>query len=200
MKLIIIEGCDRTGKDTVCKHLTEMADSYSYRHWGFPIGESNIEKIKYQQHSFKKEFDMYHAVKNDPYFARTNDMVIWNRSHLGEVVYGTLYRDYDPESWVYNLEALYAFDQNPEIYLILLEGDAEFIVKNDDGESFSNNLIQKKTEIALFNKAFDKSIIQNKIKVKVNEGNEYRNRTDIREEVTSFVLHKHQVQGANTGD
>jgi thymidylate kinase len=198
MKLIIVEGTDRTGKDTICQHIKGMADSYSYRHWGFPKGETNAEQIQYQQFSFKKEFDMYHAVKNDPYFSNPNDMVIWNRSHLGEVVYGTLYRDYDPESWVYNLESLYAFDQNIDIYLILLEGDAEFVVNNDDGKSFSNDLIQKKTEIALFNKAFDKSIIQNKIKVKVNEGNAYRDRAVIREEITSFIMHQHQVQGADT--
>jgi len=197
MKLIIVEGTDRTGKDTVCSYLKDMADSYSYRHWGFPEGKTNADKIKYQQYSFKKEFDMWHAVRNDPYFSKPNDMVIWNRSHLGEVVYGTLYRDYDPEEWVYNLEALYAFDQNLEIYLILLEGDPEFIVNNDDGKSFSNDIIQKKTEIALFNKAFDNSIIQKKIKVKVNEGNDYRDRADIRKEIDSFIMHKHQVQGVN---
>lgn len=191
MKLIIVEGTDRTGKDTICQHIKGMADSYVYRHWGFPEGESNADKIKYQQYSFKKEFDLHRTLKNVPYFSKPNDMIIWNRAHLGEVVYGTLYREYDPESWIYNLESLYAFDQDLEIFLILLEGDAEFIVNNDDGKSFSNDIIQKKTEIALFNKAFDNSIIQNKIKVKVNEGNAYRDRADIRKEITSFIMHQH---------
>jgi thymidylate kinase len=196
MKLIIVEGCDNLGKDEICDWLSTKADSYTYRHWGFPEGETNSEKIRYQQYSFKKEFDMYNTLQKDLYFSNPNEMVIWNRSHLGEIVYGTLYRDYDPETWVYNMESLYSFDAK-EIYLILLEGDPEFVVKNDDGESFSNDIIQKKTEIALFNKAFNNSIIQNKIKVKVNEGNEFRNRADIRKEIDSFIMHQHQVQGVN---
>ncbi len=196
MKLVIVEGVDRTGKDEICQHIKSMASSYTYRHWGFPEGVTNADKIRYQQYSFKKEFDMYNTLQKDLYFSNPNEMVIWNRSHLGEIVYGTLYRDYDPETWVYNMESLYSFDEK-DIYLILLEGDPEFIVNNDDGKSFSNDIIKKKTEIALFNKAFDNSIIQNKIKVKVNEGNEFRNRADIRKEIDSFIMHQHQVQGVN---
>jgi len=189
MKLIIIEGTDRTGKDELCHWLSSKADNLYYRHWGFPKGDSNQDQIRWQQYAFKKEFDFYHGINCDKYFSDGNDtMMIWNRGHLGEVVYGTLYRDYDPESWVYNLESLYAFDTQPEIYLILLEAEAEFVCENDDGKSFTNDIIKKKTEIALFNKAFDKSIIKNKLKIQVNEGNTYRNRESIRKEVSNFVF------------
>lgn len=197
MKLIIIEGTDRTGKDTLSQHLMTQANSFCYRHWGFPQGETNDERIQYQQYSFKKEFDLYNSLKKDKYFSNPNDMVIWNRSHLGEVVYGTLYRDYNPENWVYNLESIYAFDQDVNVFLIWLYADADFVCSNDDGNSFSNDVTQKKIEIGLFNKAFDKSIIQNKIKIQVNEGHSYRSKSDIRSEVDSFLLHKHQVQGVN---
>ena len=198
MKLIIIEGTDRTGKDTLCNHLKENADQLIYRHWGFPEGKDNVERIRYQQKSFKKEFDLYNSISKDEYFSKgDNNYMIWNRSHLGEVVYGTLYRDYDPEKWVYNLETLYAFDQKPEIYLIWLYADAEFVCANDDGESFTNDVTQKKTEIALFEKAFNNSIIQHKLKVQVNEGNSYRDRREITESVTSFIMHQHEVQGSD---
>jgi thymidylate kinase len=194
MKLIIIEGTDRVGKDELCQWLSTKADNLYYRHWGFPKGETKEDQIRWQQYSFKKEFDFFTSIKNDKYFGAGEDtMMIWNRAHLGEVVYGTLYRDYDPESWIYNLESLYAFDQNAEIYLILLEADAEFVCANDDGESFTNDVIKKKTEIALFNKAFNNSIIQNKIKIQVNEGNDYRDRESIRTEISDFIFAEHQV-------
>lgn len=196
MKLIIIEGTDRTGKDTLCNELKGLSDQLIYRHWGFPEGETNEERIKYQQTSFKKEFDLYHTMNKDKYFSKGMNM-IWNRSHLGEVVYGTLYRDYDPEKWVYNLETLYSFDQKPEIYLIWLYADAEFVCANDDGESFTNDVVQKKVEIGLFEKAFNNSIIQNKLKVQVNEGHSYRDRREITKSVTSFIMHQHEVQGSN---
>ena len=59
MKLIIIEGTDRTGKDTLVNRL--MADNRNVvkRHWSFPKGESNDEKTRYQKRSFNQEFFFY---------------------------------------------------------------------------------------------------------------------------------------------
>jgi thymidylate kinase len=191
MKLIIIEGLDRTGKNSLCKalfeHITDHGGNVIYRHWGFPQGSTNQERIEYQKFSFKKEFDLHKSILNDDYYkGKSNSALIWNRAHLGEAVYGKLYRDYDP-SWIYNLEALYGFDQNPEIYLILLEADAEFVCKNDDGQSFTNQIEKKQIEIDLFNQAFENSKIPNKIKIKVNDGNQFREHREILRRVREFI-------------
>jgi thymidylate kinase len=194
MKCIIIEGTDRTGKNSICKslfeHISDGGGNLIYRHWGFPQGSTNQERIEYQKFSFKKEFDLHKSILNDDYYkGKSNSALIWNRAHLGEAVYGKLYRDYDP-SWIYNLEALYGFDQNPEIYLILLEADADFICHNDDGKSFTNEVNKKQTEIDLFNQAFEKSIIPNKIKIKVNEGHQYRDSREIIRRVLEFTKYQ----------
>ena len=191
MKLLVIEGCDRTGKNSVCKEIFEKfsdaGNNVIYRHWGFPLGETNEDKIAYQKYSFKKEFDLYKSIKEDTYFnQKTSDIFIWNRAHIGEAVYGTIYRNYDT-SWIFNLEALYAFDQNPEIYLILLEADADFICKNDDGQSFTNEITKKQKEIDLFQQAFENSIIPNKLKIKVNDGDTYSDSGEIFRRILEFV-------------
>lgn len=186
MKLIIIEGTDRVGKDLMCDYIKDnYVDSNFYRHWGFPPGITNQDKIDFQKMSFKKEFDLYSTISKDNYFL--NSPFIWNRSHLGEYVYGKMYRDYDPE-WIFNLESVYGFDQRPEIYLVLLTADAEFICSVDDGESFTTDIQKKEEEIQRFNQAYDLSIIPNKLKIKVNEKDSYRDLQRIREEFNSFIL------------
>ena len=187
MKLIIFEGVDRTGKDTFCKFIIDNSKKYIIRHWGFPKGKTNEEKIRYQKYSFKKEFDFYNSLKKDKYFFENNDYLIWNRSHIGELVYGRLYRNYNPDIWIYNIESLYGFDIDKNIYLILLHTDPNFIIKQDDGKSFTKKIDMKKREIELFEQAFEKSIIQNKLKITINKGNEYRNKEELKQELFKFV-------------
>lgn len=187
MKLIIVEGLDNTGKDDCLNYLiNKYSDNHLYRHFGFPIGETNQEKIDYQKYSFQKEFSLYQTIEKDKYFNQNNE-IYWNRSHIGEYVYGTIYRNYDPE-WIFNLETLYGFDEK-DIYLILLTADPEFLIKNDDGKSFSTKLSDKKREIKLFESAFQKSIIHNKLNIKVNENKKsYRSRESIRTEIENFIF------------
>lgn len=191
MKLIIVEGCDRVGKNLLCDELYKMAtlknSNVTYRHWRFPLGETNADKIMYQKMSFQKEFTLFREMNFDSYYTgRGNDLMIWNRAHIGEYVYGTIYRNYEP-NWIYNLEILHNFDENPEIYLILLDADAEFVCANDDGHSFSNDIETKNKELELFRQAFKKSHIQNKLNIKVNDGNQFRNSRNILNEVQEFI-------------
>jgi thymidylate kinase len=174
MKLVIIEGTDRTGKDTLVQALQEKYPNSQMIHWGYPQGETNEEKTDYQKMSFGYYMrDYKFKQKNDQL-----DLLIWNRSHIGEYVYGTIYRDSYPDTWIPDMEQTFLSDDN-NITLVLLEADPEFIVKNDDGESYSNKLEDKKTEIAKFQEAFNNSIIINKLKIKVNEGDNYTDATSI---------------------
>jgi len=185
MKLIIIEGTDRTGKDTLVNRL--MADNRNVvkRHWSFPKGETNEQKTRYQKKSFNEEFFFYQYLK---IHAPQDTIMIWNRAHLGEFVYGTIYRDSKPETWVWDLEDVHCFDMSPDVYLILLYADPEFVAAKDDGKSYSAKLEDKTKEINAFLKAFDQSKINKKIKIKVNEDrHSYKAHDAIYEQVQKFL-------------
>jgi len=168
MKLLIIEGTDRTGKDTLVKALMDKHPNSEMVHWGYPVGDTNDEKTEYQKTSFGYLMRWFKFKKN----VSNLDLLIWNRSHIGEYVYGTIYRDSYPQSWIPALEEEFLKDDY-NVYLILLQADADFIVTQDDGKSYSAKLEDKETEILKFEEAFNNSIILNKIKIKVNNGNEY---------------------------
>ena len=184
MKLLIIEGTDRCGKDTLINSLSELHLNSKMVHWSYPQGQTNEEKTDYQKKSFNRFMDEFSFLDT----SKQHDLLIWNRSHIGECVYGPLYRNSDPE-WIYELEKEYLLKEN--VYLVYLYGDAEFLLKNDDGESFTTDINKKKLEAELFENAVDKSLITNKIKIKVNKGNEYVN---IVNTVVDFLKTKSQKE------
>ena len=180
MKLLIIEGLDRCGKDTLANDLMKEYPNSKMVHWGYPQGETNEEKTDYQKMSFgffMREFSFLNS-------RGQLDLLIWNRSHIGECVYGPLYRESDPV-WIYDLEKEFLLDEN--VYLVYLNGDIEFLLKNDDGESFTTDINKKNHEANLFENAVDKSLIKNKLKIKVNNGNEYINQSGISGAVRNFI-------------
>lgn len=172
MKTIVIEGLDRCGKDTIIQHIVSKANNVVIRHCSFPKGDTIEEKVAYQKYSLSRELRMCgeyvkcEKIEGD----NPNDVYIFNRSHLGECVYGPMYRNSDPE-WVYSLERECLDLDNT--FLITLYASPEFIVKQDDGLSFSNNVEKKKIEIEKFKDAHDKSAIKNKLYLQVNDGDNY---------------------------
>ncbi len=183
MKLIIFEGCDRTGKDTLINELVKNMPNVIKRHWTSPKGNTNEERIDYQKKSFNEEFKLY----NDLKLLIPDTNMIWNRGHLGELVYGTLYRQYDPDNWINNLELKYSFNDCKDIYLVYLYGDVDFLVNNDDGESFSNDIKMKEKELDLFFHAFYKTTIKNKIKIKINKKDKYTPLEESLERINKFI-------------
>ena len=191
MKLLIIEGPDRCGKNTLIKNLTSQAENYVVRHFGSAKGNSNFEKRDYQFQFFKKEFELasyrnrFEMLDKERY---PRDIWIWNRAHLGEFVYGKMYRETYPEEWVMKMETLYGMDLDPSIYLLLLTADPEFLCRNDDGQSFTADVEKKKTELYKFDIAFDQSRIMNKMKLNVSNGSEsYLDQAIILDTVNKFL-------------
>lgn len=169
MKHIIIEGPDVVGKDLLISKLCSLSNNYIVRHFSNPIGNTNAEKINYQKIDFELEFKLAQTAQN--FFCKNHlpELLIWNRSHIGEYVYGQMYRNYDP-SWIFDLEQKYNLD---DVYLILLYGDPKFLIGKDDGESISNKVENRAKEINLFFEAFEQTHIKNKQSIKVNKNNEY---------------------------
>lgn len=111
----------------------------------------------------------------------------------GEYVYGPKYRSEDKSSvakLISKLEIgqLRTFILSRELYFVLLTSDsAELLANNDDGLSISNKIDDIKDEINQFTEVFNLSTIKNKKIVKVNNGDSFRDRDDIYNEVISFI-------------
>jgi thymidylate kinase len=185
MKLLIIEGQDRCGKDSLINAISAEYPNIIKRHWSFPKGSTNEDKTTYQKDSFNWEFENYRVTKSRRY--QQNNLMIWNRAHLGELVYGSLYRNSNPENWVMQLEEEYEFHKDPDVYLVYLYADPEFIVKKDDGESYSAKLDDKRAELEVFMKAFKDSKIIHKLAIKVNEGDSYVSKESIINQVKQLL-------------
>jgi thymidylate kinase len=193
MKLLVIEGCDRTGKNTLIKSLLALSENSVVRHFGTAKGKDNVEKNANQYKFFDKEFQLAsrrHEFEIYDPVRYPNDLYIWNRSHLGEFVYGSMYRASKPE-WIFELERSYNFHIDPNVYHVLLYAEPEFLCKNDDGQSYTANVEEKEKEINLFKYAFSRSVIRNKLAVQVDDskGN-YRSQTDIFNEIKNFIFGK----------
>ena len=164
MKLLIIEGPDRCGKNTLIQGLLSQSDNSVVRHFGSAKGSNDLEKRNFQYQFFKKEFSLANL---RPQFEMPDkeryprDIWIWNRAHLGEFVYGKMYRNTNPEQWVMQMESLYGVDLDPSVYLLLLTAPAEFLCKRDDGKSFSDVIEMREKELTSFRDAFHQSNIIN---------------------------------------
>ena len=187
-KVIIIEGCDNCGKDTLISSLLSDFTNPLILHAGVPSAkESNL-------------FNFYNngLIHNtlEGYYDKDQDVIIHNRSMYGEFVYGPLYRSKllgDVAEMIYKLEAgqLKTFIRSSELYLILLTSSSvELLVNNDDGLSISNKKEDIKREIDSFNTIFNLSEIENKRKIYVNHGDSFRNKQDIYNDVVNFIRNK----------
>lgn len=170
MKHLIIEGPDRTGKDSLIAGILPHCQNAIVTHFSTPVGETDEEKRAFQENSFEQEFSRIAQLRPlfpEPKPGKTN-LVIWNRAHLGEFVYGNLYRQTHPEEWVMALEEKHGFDKSNDTYLLFLTADPEFLSSRDDGESFSGSVEARKKELANFRSAFNLSKIQKKMEIEVD--------------------------------
>jgi len=190
MKLLIIEGPDRCGKNTLVQGLLSQSENSVVRHFGSAKGKDDQEKRNFQYQFFKKEFSL---ASLRPQFEMPDkeryprDIWIWNRAHLGEFVYGKMYRNTHPEQWVIQMETLFGFDLDPSVHLLLLTAPAEFLCKRDDGMSFTDDIKMKEAEISSFRDAFHNSAIINKMILDVSNGDEYLDKDTILHKVNKFL-------------
>jgi thymidylate kinase len=173
MKLILIEGGDRLGKSTIieglCKHFNY--DNVTIRHFGKPPkGLTSDEVTKIQFHAFHRELNLFSIVySRSMEFSYYPEVMIWNRSHLGEFVYSQMFRGGKSDVLKKMLLDYERAFISHEVYLITLTADPEFFFSKEDGNSFSNKLEDKTKELELFKEAHDFSIIANKLYLKVDK-------------------------------
>lgn len=181
MKHLIIEGPDRVGKDTLIKNLLSKFSNVAIRHFRSPKGDNDDQKKLYQQLSFSREYTSTTDLRSMDF-----DLCVWNRGHLGEFVYGNLYRNTQPEDWVIQQEQE-KLSSPDDTYLLLLTASPEFLSSKDDGLSFASTPEARKQEIDNFRNACQASSIPNFLELQVEKDGEYLSPEQITETVYNFL-------------
>lgn len=148
--LYIVEGCDNSGKDTVIKELIKQCDFPPHVIHCSGINGSTVEESL--SLSIKYYIDMFEICN---YCENRGIDIILNRSHIGDYVYGQIYRDYTEAqaNYVFNIECDYL-----ETKGIYVTANTRTLLNRDDGLSQSkNNAAQIERELRLFKEAIDKS-------------------------------------------
>lgn len=193
MKHIIIEGGDRLGKDTIVKRLCDHFDykNITLRHFDKPPkGMSPKETLDFQFDVFYKEMLFVDHIRDNIHgddWSYHDEIVIWNRSHLGEYVYSQMFRGINRKEVSEKLRLFEERNLYTDMFLITLTAEPRFFHAQEDGDSFSQNLEQKTQELQLFKEAHALSMIPNKKIVKVNQGNNYKGKEIIFEEVIQLI-------------
>jgi hypothetical protein len=152
----ICEGVDGLGKSTLIDAIIDRKGYHPVIHYSKPkilsIYENciNIPEYEYQYAGFVNLFQLIHS----------QVPLIFDRAHIGECVYGPLYRGTDGD-YVFDLEKQFAMANKLHVKMILLTcNNAAWHLVEDDGESFdADNKGQEQWE---FIQAFERSIIPNK--------------------------------------
>lgn len=198
MKIIIIEGPDNTGKSTliegICKYYNY--DNITIRHFGKPPKHlSPQDSLSFQFRCFDNEAYLINEMNKmfrDKYQYYDN-IIIWNRSHLGEFVYSQMFRQGDPNSIKEKLliweEFMLLTDEYP-IHLITTIAEPEFLLNNEDGNSLSQTLEQKSKEIELFKQAHEFSLISHKLLLSVDKDKKFKSKEEILRNILSFINHE----------
>lgn len=200
-RVFLIDGIDRLGKSSLIKRIQDHLGYHLVIHYDKPqvlpsymgaaqdikeapvdeldplfaknleLSDENMARLLYQ---FEANTGMFDLMKN----SRTP--IIFDRTHLGELVYAPLYRKYSGD-YVYDMEKeliqARPFSTDSDIRMILLiSSNTDMLV--DDGLSFDP--AKKNDEQNLFIDAFNKSNLVNKVIVDVHNGKGgYRSYEDI---------------------
>lgn len=181
-KLIIIDGMDNTGKTTLINRLTSVLQdqlnmNIKIIHLEKPPKEIKKEDIPHYSHMYYT--DILVKQLNTLYNTDEYDYIILDRGWISEYVYAPLYRNRTYEEVIednivldYKVSKIFG-KQN--IYLYVLIGDTNFLLKHEDNLSLSKsnkNLIN--TECNLFLSAFYMSLLPNKETITVNDKGQYK--------------------------
>lgn len=165
MTVIITEGVDRCGKSTQIKRMMKLfAKENKPMQW---LHFTSIKGLtpEHQTELFKSTFEhMFKLISNE------NAIWFLDRSHLGEEVYGSIYRPNIDTSYIWDLEKKYGMDKRNDVFLIIFY-DSSFknVTERDDGDSLSTDLDIVKKEVEGFKRAYKNTSIQNKILIDIAE-------------------------------
>lgn len=180
--IFIIEGIDNTGKGNLLNEINNQIGFYQTIKFSGPKKCSSLgdDLQKYQRASFTNAFSMIQTLLGP--LSRT-PRLIFDRFHLGELVYSPLYRGYSGD-YVFDIEKQFLKNigivKLAEIRLVLLVATDPSKLP-DDGKSF--DVSKAGNEQSMFIDGFNRSIIKNKVIVNVQDENgNFRKSSDIFQE------------------
>jgi thymidylate kinase len=177
MTAIIIEGPDRVGKTTQIKRLMSFLAGSKPMEW---LHYTSIKGLTPEQQTelFKITFDhMFKLIEKQD--------AIWflDRSHLGERVYGNIYRPGIDISYIWDLEKKYHIADREDVFLIVLYDSSFKNLERDDGDSYSTELQMCKKEVENFKAAYYGTSIRKKILLDIKD----KNADEVQMEIESFI-------------
>lgn len=163
---IIIEGPDNVGKSTLINNIKKTFNTSTFHtlHYSNVRQPTIEEHIEYSSLLYKEMFSICDFITKNQ-----NSNTICDRSHIGEMVYSPLYRNYSGDYVLYIEKEQSNLD---DYILIVLIDDPNNLIKRDDGLSHSVDPYKKQQEIDLFKDAYNKSLIKNKLLVDVSKYDE----------------------------
>ena len=165
--IIFLEGSDNVGKGSqianIRNHFYPEKQFHILHYGGVKSAETPEVQLEYNKIYYNEMFRIISMLH------QANMNVILDRSHLGEYVYGPLYRNYDP-SYIWDLESM--FMGKPwwnETYLIHFTLDIDEQLKRDDGFSHSVDFEMRRKEQEAFKIAFARSRISHKLSLDITD-------------------------------
>lgn len=166
-KIFIVEGIDNVGKGTLIESIITNIGFHQIIKFDKPkkCKPYNNSLKTYQEESFLNSFSLLSSLLRPG--MPTPPRLIFDRFHLGELVYSPLYRGYSGD-YVFSLEKSSIGNIGPiasaNIRLILLTADQPELLP-DDGKSFDPT--KAHSEQSMFIDGFKQSCIKNKVMVQV---------------------------------
>jgi hypothetical protein len=178
MTVYAIEGLDFLGKSTLVDNILDSLGFHHVIHFSKP--EAGWAYLNFHDPNFAYQHDCF---SNSMKLANSGARLIFDRWHLGEMVYAPMYRNYSGD-YVLELEQKFGLNSNDDVKLILLVEDfSKSLHFKDDGLSLGS-IENRVKEQELFIDAFNRSSIPNKMMVCVTDvDGHFRNPQDILKEV-----------------
>lgn len=188
MKLIIVEGPDNSGKNTLLHNIIDEYNDVKIIHCHKPDSDA--------EDPFQAMKDIYWKYIEEVIHDNTEnyiDVTVFNRFHISEYVYGQIYRNGNPDlikEMISELEECLIQNIGYEniFYVQLTCSSPELLVRNEDGLSLSaGNTDKIKAELDKFNEVFEFSSL-NKIQICINDSTgEFKQRSEIVKEFKNFI-------------
>lgn len=195
VKVIIVEGTDNTGKDTLIKSISSKFDVVKIYHCQKPKNTDPIYAALEQKYGFEQIIENIKLdIENN---LVDNFAIILNRSWYGEYVYGLLYRGNGHQyvcDMIKYMDNMLLNITDEVSFITLLSSSTDLSVKNDDGLSIRNDADSIARERLHFIKANEISIVPNKKIIYVNDKNDFRKPEDILEEACEVIYNVKEVE------
>ena len=197
MVILIFEGADNLGKSTIISKLTDKFKNIvdvTLMHATGPKCKEGEDPSTMQRLVFSEMISKCGSIEIQEHILQhiNKNLVFMDRSHIGEYVYGQLYRNGNPDDILQMVKELHNGRMYFNPVVVHLTASPEFVLSHDDSKSLSSKedtdkryeLVKK--EVELFDEVMTKLNPANYIKINVEglDGN-YRNIDDICNEILS---------------